>query len=185
MLLAVAADRGWSAQADRAGLLALGGLVSGHAGIAGAVTRLGDPLVRIGITAALAVVLLLARRLRDALFLAGTVASGSLLVTLIKLDVGRPRPALLPHLAAVHNASFPSGHAANSALVYGAIAVVLRETRAGRPLAILAVLIALLVGLSRIGLAVHWPSDVLGGWALGAGWLCLAHAVSLRLGRHA
>ena len=108
-----------------------------------------------------------------ALVLGGTI-SGSLVVTLVKNMVGRARPTITDHLVNVSSLSFPSGHAANSAIVYLTMATLLSqlvERRAGRIyLFTAAMLIVLLIGASRIYLGVHWPSDVLAGWAFGTLW---------------
>lgn len=92
----------------------------------------------------------------------------------------------MPHWADVASLSFPSGHAANSAVVYLSLAVLASRAAPGRaPRAYLAGCAALLVvaiGLSRIYLGVHWPTDVLAGWSLGGGWACLCWAVARAVG---
>jgi membrane-associated phospholipid phosphatase len=107
------------------------------------------------------------------LVLGGTI-SGSLVVTLIKNMVGRVRPTIVDHLVNVSSLSFPSGHAANSAIVYLTMATLLSQLvqqRAARAyLFVAAGLIVALIGASRIYLGVHWPSDVLAGWAFGTLW---------------
>lgn len=108
-----------------------------------------------------------------ALVLAGTI-SGSIAVALVKLLVGRPRPDLTDHLVQVSSASFPSGHAANSAIVYLTIATLIMQIVQGRGarsyILIVAALLVTAIGMSRVYLGVHWPSDVLGGWAFGTLW---------------
>ena len=108
-----------------------------------------------------------------ALVLAGTV-SGSVVVILTKNLVGRARPTLTDHLVQVSSLSFPSGHAANSAIVYLTMAVLINRTvsdRIGRAyISAAAVLLVGLIGFSRIYVGVHWPSDVLAGWAFGTLW---------------
>jgi undecaprenyl-diphosphatase len=80
--------------------------------------------------------------------------------------------------------SFPSGHAANSALVYLTIAALLtsieRDARARAYIVVTAIALTLCIGLSRLYLGVHWPSDVAAGWALGAGWAVLWRIASAR-----
>jgi undecaprenyl-diphosphatase len=107
------------------------------------------------------------------LVLGGTI-SGSWAVGLIKTLVGRPRPALIDHLVEVWSASFPSGHAANSAIIYLTIALLLMqivESRSARWYLVgVAAALVTLIGVSRVYLGVHWPSDVLAGWSFGTLW---------------
>lgn len=111
---------------------------------------------------------------KRALWVAGAVLSGSLAVTLLKHLFGRPRPELIDHLVGTQTLSFPSGHAANSALVYLTIAALASDHEPSRPARIyllaVAIVLTLMIGLSRIYLGVHWPSDVLAGWTFGAAW---------------
>jgi undecaprenyl-diphosphatase len=119
---------------------------------------------------------------RPILFLAVAVGGATALAQLIKLIVGRPRPdaPLIPVLGY----SFPSGHATGAAAGWLAIALVLAglTTRWTVRVALVtgAVVIALLVGVSRVYLGVHEPTDVLGGWALGALWVA-ATAAALQI----
>ena len=111
--------------------------------------------------------------LTAALVLGGTI-SGSIAVALAKQIVARPRPTLIDHLVVERSASFPSGHAANSAIIYLTIALVLMQI-VEKPAArwfLFGSMIALVtaIGCSRVYLGVHWPSDVLIGWAFGALW---------------
>lgn len=119
-------------------------------------------------------------------------ALGSLGVnTLMKNSFDRSRPELVPHHTAVYTASFPSGHAMAAASIYltlGALLARLEQRRRVKTYILLvATLLTLLVGISRIYLGVHWPTDVLAGWAAGAGWalLCwlLAEIIQQRTGR--
>ncbi|CAN5597080.1 phosphatase PAP2 family protein [soil metagenome] len=107
------------------------------------------------------------------LVLGGTI-SGSIAVSIAKGLVGRARPTITDHLVTVVSESFPSGHAANSAIVYLTMATLLSqlvESRAARTyLFVAAALIVTLIGASRVYLGVHWPSDVLAGWAFGTLW---------------
>ncbi|PJI39585.1 phosphatase PAP2 family protein [Ferrovibrio sp.] len=126
------------------------------------------------ITLAGIVYLLLRRRLRTALFLFAAIAGGQLLSSLLKLGFDRPRPDLVPHGASVYTASFPSGHAMMTAIVYLTLAALLARSESRRRiktfLLLLAATVTLLVGISRVYLGVHWPSDVLGGWMIGSAW---------------
>ena len=118
-------------------------------------------------------------RPRLAAYLVVTVVGGSLVDTAVKLLVDRPRPVVDHPLDTAFGTSFPSGHAMASTLTYGALVLVFLPvlSRRTRPLAIggaLAVILA--VGSSRLLLGVHFLSDVLGGYVLGAAWLLAATA---------
>jgi undecaprenyl-diphosphatase len=118
--------------------------------------------------------LLLKRKPVDAVIVAGSLGGASLLNTGLKLLVHRGRPEVVPHLVQVANASYPSGHAMLSATAYLTIAALLAhgEPSRGARLFILglAAVLVVLIGVSRLYLGVHWPSDVLGGWCLGSAW---------------
>jgi undecaprenyl-diphosphatase len=102
------------------------------------------------------------------------ILGGLLLSTLLKTVFDRPRPDIVTHGSLVYTASFPSGHSMLSAVVYLTGAALLATVHKTRKLRIYligcAVLTTLLVGISRIYLGVHWPSDVLAGWAAGSAW---------------
>jgi undecaprenyl-diphosphatase len=114
---------------------------------------------------------------RMALVIVGATISGSIMVTLLKGFFQRPRPTLVDHLVIEHSASYPSGHAANSAIVYLTIAVLFLRAEPSLKTRIFVLSAALLltfaVGVSRVALGVHWPSDVLAGWMFGISWACL------------
>ena len=118
--------------------------------------------------------LLLARRRAEAAWLAASAVGASVLNASLKSMLHRPRPELVPHLAQVSNASFPSGHAMISAAIYFTIGLMLSETQTQRSARIFVMmvcsLLVLLIGVSRIYLGVHWPTDVLAGWCLGSLW---------------
>lgn len=121
--------------------------------------------------------LVVARRASTALFLVLTISGGALASTLLKQLFARSRPDLVPHLVEVTNASFPSGHAMNSAVTYLTLGVLLARTQKSRPIRIylicLAVSLTLMIGFSRVYLGVHWPSDVIAGWCVGGAWAIL------------
>jgi undecaprenyl-diphosphatase len=150
------------------------------------VTALGSNSVLALLTTAAVVFLLLQRRRRSALLVAVTVIGGAALSTMLKSLFDRPRPELMPHSAAVFTASFPSGHAMLSAVVYltlGALLANLVPRRRDRIyLLSLAILITALVGISRLALGVHWPSDVLAGWMLGSAWALFCWMLAARVG---
>lgn len=124
---------------------------------------------------------------RIALFLLLAILGGLLLSIALKIGFHRPRPDLVSHGSMIYTSSFPSGHTMLSAVVYltgGALLAVVHT--AGRIRVYLigcAALVTMLVGISRIYLGVHWPSDVLAGWAAGAawaaGWWLVAHRLHL------
>jgi undecaprenyl-diphosphatase len=118
--------------------------------------------------------LLVGRHYLTAALVFGGTVSGSNAVALGKRLVGRDRPALVDHLVEVASASFPSGHAANSAIVYLTIALTVMQIVPGRAarwyLFGATIALVMLIGFSRVYLGVHWPSDVLAGWSAGALW---------------
>jgi undecaprenyl-diphosphatase len=103
----------------------------------------------------------------------GTFA-GRMLVELQKYELGRMRPDQNPHLINVYSLSFPSGHSANSMMVYVTLALTLVEEPGRRVRWLVAALVlTFLIGLSRVMLGVHWPSDVVAGWSFGLMWSML------------
>lgn len=148
------------------------------------ISALGGFTVLWLLTSAVVVYLLLKRKLVDAAIVAGSLGSASLLNTGLKVLVHRGRPEVVPHLVQVTNASYPSGHAMLSATAYLTIAALLAhgESSRGARLFILglAAVLVVLIGLSRLYLGVHWPSDVLGGWCLGSAWALAVWTVSQR-----
>ena len=111
---------------------------------------------------------------RIALFVLSAILGGLLLSLALKTGFDRPRPELVSHGAQIYTSSFPSGHSMLAAVVYltgGALLAVVHGRRCVRIYLIgWSVLATLLVGISRVYLGVHWPSDVLAGWAAGAAW---------------
>lgn len=149
-----------------------------------AITDVGAPAVIDGVLILASAVLLLRRRRRAVAYLAVCAGGTVLLAQLLKLWVDRARPGVVSHLVHAAGASWPSGHASSAAAIYGALAV-LAASRLARPLArrlliAAAVLVVFLIGVSRVYLGVHYATDVIAGWIIGAAWL---GAVSTRLGR--
>ena len=149
------------------------------------VTGLGSTVVLAFATLAATGFFLLRRKWHLAIYVAAAVASGSIASLLLKSGFDRPRPDLVAHGHYVYTASFPSGHSMLSAVAFmtlGALIAGAQRERAMRLYVLgLATLLALAVGISRVYLGVHWPTDVLGGWAAGTGWALLCWAVSRRL----
>ena len=153
------------------------------------ITNIGGPAGLTLITFAVAGYLLVTRKFATtALVLASTIG-GAILSGVLKDIFLRPRPAIVPHLVFVDTTSFPSGHAMNSAIVFLTLGALLTRTQKNRAarlyLVAAAILLTLLVGISRVYLGVHWPSDVIAGWIVGAAWaaFCLAIARLLQARR--
>lgn len=151
------------------------------------VTSLGSASVLVLITTATIIYFLLVRRWATALLIFVAVAGGQVLSSLLKVGIDRPRPELVSHLVTETSLSFPSGHAMLSAVTYLTLGSMAARFLPGRVTKIyvlsLAVLVALLVGVSRIYLGVHWPSDVLAGWCAGFAWAMLCWLVARLLQR--
>jgi undecaprenyl-diphosphatase len=137
-------------------------------------TALGEPTVLIGAGIVCAIWLWRSGHRHLPLVLVTIVAIGRGLSEAQKYWVARVRPNLEPHLVVVKTSSFPSGHATSSMIFYLTLALVLTKgTRWHRPAVVGAILLSLLIGISRVMLGVHWPSDVIGGWAFGMLWVLL------------
>ena len=149
------------------------------------VTALGSTIVLTFLVAVTAIFLWLAGRLRTALLLIAATALGSLTVETIKALVSRSRPDLAGRLMEETSKSFPSGHAALSAIVYLTLATllfpVLPDRRIRAFVLIVALTLTLSVGVSRVYLGVHWPSDVVAGWAFGGVWAMLWWRIELAM----
>lgn len=130
--------------------------------------------------------LYLARMRSAALFVLVSVLGGTLMSTLLKMGYNRPRPDLTT-MSEQFTASFPSGHAMLSAVTFLTLGALLARFAPTRPLQILsiggAILLTLLVGLSRLYMGVHYPSDILAGWCLGSAWALLCSAIAIMLQR--
>jgi undecaprenyl-diphosphatase len=143
------------------------------------ITTVGHPAVFEVVTVVVAAWLFRCRRPRLALWLAVTVFGGGALSTIVKNAVDRQRPLLAHPVAHAMSASFPSGHAIGSVVGVGALLLVFlpSASRSARPAWIaFGVLVVLAIGFSRLGLGLHYLSDVLGGYLLGAGWLAVSTA---------
>ncbi|QDJ10827.1 Membrane phosphatase, PAP2 family [Roseomonas mucosa] len=155
--------------------------------IAQDVTALGSNVILVSVSLVVLGGLLLERKRGAALLTAVSILGGTVLSLLVKLAFERPRPDVVPHMVEVFTASFPSGHAMLSAVTYLTLGALMTRIQAGPRLKLyvmaVAVAVTLLVGASRIYLGVHWPTDVLAGWCLGAAWALSCWLVALRLQR--
>lgn len=149
------------------------------------ITALGGTTVLTLVTLFAGAVLLARRKWALALFVMGTIAVAATANSALKDLFLRDRPNIVPHLVEVSSASFPSGHAMNSATVYLTLAALLAAAeRSWRVRAVLmggAVGLTLLIGFSRVYLGVHWPTDVLAGWTVGAAWAVASALIAHRL----
>lgn len=123
----------------------------------------------------------LAGRPREAFWFLGDVIGAFVIASVLKHVLARPRPELIPHDAYTFTASFPSGHTMMATVVWLWLALVLGEAigkRAARAWLVAgALVIAFLVGASRVYMGVHWPSDVVESWGLGITWVWVLRAV--------
>lgn len=148
-------------------------------------TALGGVTV-LTLVSLLAVTFLLVRgRWHQALYTAVATGGGAVIGKLLKSLFARERPEIVPHLVEVHSLSFPSGHSTNSAIVYLTLAVLIArsyESRRTRGFVIgVAALLVLMIGMTRVYLGVHFPSDVLAGWTVGAAWALFMGLIATKL----
>ena len=131
--------------------------------------------------------LLLQARYRTAAVITVTAASGEIVNQLLKNLFDRPRPTVVPHLRDVVSTSFPSGHAMESAIIYLTLGAMMMRAVEGRLTKaycmIMAVTLTLLVGISRVYLGVHYPTDVIGGWIFGFAWASICWLIAQRYDR--
>lgn len=150
-------------------------------------TALGGVAVMALLTFGVAGFLLLDRKKGAAVMVLVAVGGGLLLSSVLKHGFERPRPDLVPHGSYVYTSSFPSGHSTMAAATYLTLGALLARVQARRRIKVFllgfAILITLLVGISRVYLAVHWPTDVLAGWTLGGLWALICWLVARQLQR--
>ena len=145
-------------------------------------TALGEPTVLVTAGFLVAGWLWLRQRGRFAIGLLLVILVGRGLSEVQKYWIARARPDIDPHLVVVKTSSFPSGHATSSMIFYLTLALALTaSTRWRRVAAGGAVLLSFLIGISRVMLGVHWPSDVVGGWSFGLLWVLAALPIAERL----
>ena len=149
------------------------------------ITGWGSVVTITFVTLAVSAYLALTRRSRIALYVLAAVGGGVGVSTLLKGFYHRPRPDLVPHGMEVFTASFPSGHAMMSAVAYLTLAILLARVERSHKVSALVLGLGIgmtaMVGVSRVYLGVHWPSDVLAGWCVGAAWAALCWFVALQL----
>jgi undecaprenyl-diphosphatase len=141
------------------------------------ITALGGPSVLTLLTIAVGLFLALDGKKHMALFVCGSIGSGLLVSTLLKDTFDRPRPDIVPHEVYAASYSFPSGHSMLSALTYLTLGAILARAHERKLLKayflLTAVFLTVLIGVTRVYLGVHWPTDVLAGWTAGAVWALL------------
>ena len=134
-----------------------------------------------------AIYLLLAGLRHAAVLVVVCVLSGTALSTLLKMGYDRPRPDL-ESFTHQFTSSFPSGHSMLSAVTYLSIGALLARLAPTLPLKVFALgsalFLTILVGFSRLYLGVHFPSDILAGWCLGAAWALLWSTIAIWLQKH-
>lgn len=152
-------------------------------------TALGGPTVLGLIVIAVVGFLALQRRYRTALFICVTSSTGVFVGNAMKAVFMRARPAVVPQLRPVADTSFPSGHAMQSAIIFltlGTLLMRITDVRLTKLYCLcMAMLLTFLVGVSRVYLGVHYPTDVLGGWIVGMLWaaICWLAAQYYEVGR--
>jgi len=161
----------------------LGGSVAEEA--ARDITALGGYTVLTLVTLGCAGYLWLRRKWRAMWLVILSIVGGVLMSEGLKQLFQRERPSIVPHLVTVHSLSFPSGHSMLSAVTYLTLGALLVKTVADRGsrlyVIFIAALLPLLVGLSRVFLGVHYPTDVLAGWCAGLAWALLCSVLAERL----
>jgi undecaprenyl-diphosphatase len=149
------------------------------------ITSLGSTAVLTIVTLIAAGFLSLDGKRHMALFVCGSVLGGTLGGTILKDMFHRPRPDLVPYSAYFSGASFPSGHSLMSAVTYLTLGALLARSQERRRLKayflLVAIFLTFAVGVTRVYLGVHWPTDVLAGWTAGAVWALLCWLLARRL----
>jgi undecaprenyl-diphosphatase len=147
-------------------------------------TALGGIATLCLVTAGVSGYLLICNKYRALALLLTATLGGLLLSTLLKDLFYRPRPEIVPHLSQVMTTSFPSGHSMLSAVVYLTLGSLLASLVEQRRLKVyflgVAFLLSFLVGVSRVYMGVHYPTDVLAGWCVGLVWALLCSLVAHR-----
>jgi undecaprenyl-diphosphatase len=149
------------------------------------VTALGGTVILTLTTVFTGGFLILDGRRRLGLFIYGAAGSGLIISDLLKDLFHRARPDIVPHESYVFTSSFPSGHSMMSAVTYLTLGALLARAQTRRRLRayflLTSALLTLLVGVSRVYLGVHWPTDVLAGWTAGVIWAISWFLIARRL----
>jgi undecaprenyl-diphosphatase len=194
-LVALAAARGTSQGFDEAVLLNLRvpGAPTTPIGppwlreVARDITALGGVAVLTLITVLVTVHLMLRREWAAAALVAVAAITGTTVSNVLKTIFDRPRPELTA-IAEYGAGSFPSGHSTASAVIYLTLGLMLAKTAEKEEMKtfyiLTAIFLTLLVGISRLYLGVHYPTDVMAGWTIGAAWALICSLVASRLGSH-
>jgi undecaprenyl-diphosphatase len=151
-------------------------------------TALGGVAVITLLTVAVVAFFWLANMHRAAVYVAAATLGAVVISTGLKELFARPRPNLVPHGSHVYLSSFPSGHSAIAAAAYLTLGLVASQFVVKKRLKALFIGVAMFVtgavGVSRVYLGVHWPSDVLAGWAVGLSWALVCWIVAVWLQDH-
>jgi len=149
------------------------------------ISFLGSVTVIILITLFVSVFFIIKKNLTLLWVILFAAIGGGALDLILKEIFARPRPEVVPHLVNASTWSFPSGHSVMSAVVYISLAVIFipanLNNRLKKYILTSAIILSLLIGISRIYLGVHYPTDVLGGWILGAIWSCISVVFASRI----
>lgn len=148
-------------------------------------TAVGGVVVLTTITLSVLGFLLIQGKRRAALFLAAGTAGALLLSLALKNSFDRPRPDVVPHLSHIMTSSFPSGHSMLSAAIYLTLGAMLARMSERKRVKLyfvsIAIVLTVLVGISRVFMGVHYPTDVLAGWSVGLAWALVWWLAARRL----
>lgn len=137
-------------------------------------TAIGGVAVLTLMVIAVLVYMLAARKFAAFWLILAATGGGILLGSVLKGSFARPRPTIVPHLSHIMTTSFPSGHSMQSAIIYLTLGAMVAKLSPGRKTKVYVMVVALglifLVGISRVYLGVHYPTDVLAGWTAGMVW---------------